>query len=743
MFDYLDFKNKIPIAKVAIGKIPSLNPTSAKFRQYWKPEKRRCIEGRWIEHNGVWRWVSGPLHFYINHWHILLNKKGGKSKTKSLGKPFLRDLEWIKTYVYAVARGFSGFADDDEYSCHRALCAEDVEFEVEMLEEHIRKNLYNKKGELKKYKEALEYLYEDKTQELGKPLYQNLALNVIDVESRGLGKSYLMSALCAHNFLFDGAMDYDEYLDAIKEEKPLNSETLIGAIDTKYSGDLISKVKLGLDNLEGGIIIGEKEYPAPLSKKFVGSWESGKTITQKYEKKIGGSWKWYGSYSKFQHRSFKDNPFAANGTRGGFNVIDEVGFMGNLEPVLGQMAECTADGAFKFGTIWMTGTGGDMEGGATEAAKRVFEDPAANTCMTFDDIFENTGKKIGFFVPAWMGLNQFKDELGNTNRDLAMRFLTAERLRKSKAKSKKPLNDELQQRPIIWSEAFLATGGNVFDSVELNEHLKFLETDRDGFIKGRVGTLVLEGSHKVEFKEDFTGRVKACDYPLQQKDDLEGAVVIWKTPQEVFPDGQVPYGAIIATLDPYAQDEAPNSVSLGSMQVFLRATINGQHFDEQIAEYTGRAASMSDFFENCRKLLIYYNALCLYENNYNQFKTHMQNRNCLHLLAKTPTALGKNKQDSIANTYGLRMTGPMKDELEKYTADWLLSDAGDGKLNLHHIYSVPLLKELKAYNDTGNFDRVIALCLFVAQKLQMAKIVSNEKKEKKQAWWLTHKYNGV
>jgi hypothetical protein len=738
MFDFLDYKNKIPVDKVKIDTIPKLNPKSAKFRQYWRAEKRHCIEGRWLLHEGIWRWVSGPLHFYINHWHILLNKKGSKSKTKSLGKPFLRDLEWIKTYIYAVARGFSGFADDDEYSCHRALIALDVELEVEMLEEHIKQNLYNREGKLKKYKPALEYLYEDKLSMLGKPLYQNMALNIVDIESRGLGKSYLMACLCAHNFLFDGAMDYDEYLESWKEEKPLNSETLIGAIDTKYSNDLISKVKLGLDNLEGGLMIGGLNYPAPLSKKIAGSWESGKTITQKYQVKAGGSWEWRGSFSKFQHRSFKDNPFAANGTRPGFSVLDEVGFMGNLEPALGQMAECTADGAFKFGSIWMTGTGGDMEGGATEAVKRVFEDPEANSCVAFDDIFENSGKKIGLFVPAWMGLNQFKDELGNTNRGLAMRFLTAEREKKAKAKSKKPLNDELQQRPLIYSEAFLASGGNIFDSPELIEHLKFLETDRDGYIQGRVGQLLASGPYTVSFKEDFTGRVKPCDYPLQEKDDLEGAIVIWKEPIE-----NPGYGYYIATLDPYAQDEAPNSVSLGSMQVFIRSHVGGQTFDEQVAEYTGRAANMSDFFENCRKLLLYYNALCLYENNYNQFKTHMQNKNCLHLLAKTPTALSKNKHDAVANTYGLRMTGPMKDELEIYTRDWLLEDAGDGKLNLHHIYSVPLLKELKSYNDTGNFDRVIALCLFVAQKLQMAKIVSKENKEKKKSWWLTHKYNGI
>ncbi len=123
----------------------------------------------------------------------------------------------------------------------------------------------------------------------------------------------------------------------------------------------------------------------------------------------------------------------------------------------------------------------------------------------------------------------------------------------------------------------------------------------------------------------------------------------------------------------------------------------------------------------------------------------MQNKNKLHLLAKTPTVLKNNKADALANTYGQRMTNAnghgLKEELEIYTRDWLYEESGDGKLNLHHIYSVPLLKELKAYNDSGNFDRAISLMLFVAQKIQMHKIVTQQKQELiKSSWNDTSKF---
>jgi hypothetical protein len=64
------------------------------------------------------------------------------------------------------------------------------------------------------------------------------------------------------------------------------------------------------------------------------------------------------------------------------------------------------------------------------------------------------------------------------------------------------------------------------------------------------------------------------------------------------------------------------------------------------------------------------------------------------------------------------MTKQIKSEIELYTRDWLEEEIGDGRLNLHKIYSQPLLKELISYNDHGNFDRVIAFMLTILHTLQ-------------------------
>ena len=92
-----------------LKEIPQLHRASEEYLLFWREEKKRCIEGYWV--GGIW--MPGNLYFYVNFWTILLNKTA-HSKTKTPGKPFLRDLEWEFFYNWVEARGFSGFEDDKE-----------------------------------------------------------------------------------------------------------------------------------------------------------------------------------------------------------------------------------------------------------------------------------------------------------------------------------------------------------------------------------------------------------------------------------------------------------------------------------------------------------------------------------------------------------------------------------------------------------------------------------------------------
>lgn len=727
MFDYLDYKNRIPISKCLV-EIPRYNPLSIRYEKFWiNTIKRKQIEGHWVEHNGEWKWIPGPVFQYVNLYKIEMKKKGSVAKGKTINTPNLRDLEWIKGYIHAVARGFSGFKDDEEYSCHKVLINPLRDSILPTLAERVRKSLYKPNGEFKDYKAPLAYLYEYYSRCLGKPYYYNEAYNVIEIGARNYGKSVWSGNMCAHNFLTDGVMDYDEWISnrGLPKDKQdiYTTQTLIGASDSKYVNNLTKHLKTGLEHLPGSVQVGDKLFPAPLSKQYSGQWKVGFDVVAKYEEKVGGKWQVKGSGSGFLLRSFKDNPFAANGSRYGFGLIDETGFMGNLEEVLGQLHECTTVEGEKYGTIWMTGTGGDMDGGSTEGAKKVFYDPASQNCLEFDDLWENKGK-IGLFIPAWMTLDKYRDEFGNINKELALAELLKEREIAANAKTKAPLYSLLQMKPLIPSEAFLLLEGNIFPIAELKEHLSELEgSDRTKDL-GNTGWMFRDTAGKAFFKVDH--QMIPADYPTRESVDEKGAVVVWEEPVD-----NAPFGLYVIGVDPYDQDKAENSVSYGSCFVYKRFTPKqGQVCHIPVAEYTGRPDFANDFYEQVRRLAEWYGAKILYENQNPGIKKYFETKFCNHLLHRQPNIIKQISPNTNVNRgYGIHMTKQIKEEMEIMCRDWLKTELEPGILQLTKINSIPLLKELIAYNEDGNFDRVIAFMLCILQDTEMHKIKVSEEKE--------------
>jgi len=183
-----------------LKEIPEYHPASRAYLNFWKEQKRRCIEGFWSldddeinidvekgvdeSQTGKWRYATPNLYFYVN-FGIILHKPedAPKSAPKKKIKPLLRDVEWEFFYNWLECRGFSGFADDDVYSCNREL-VEHIGDNGYEFDEHS----YNSKGELKQYVPARDYLRQLHDKPLGLPLYQNMAQDLLWLSARGIGK---------------------------------------------------------------------------------------------------------------------------------------------------------------------------------------------------------------------------------------------------------------------------------------------------------------------------------------------------------------------------------------------------------------------------------------------------------------------------------------------------------------------------------------------------------------------------
>lgn len=688
--------------------LPQLYPGTAQYLDFWRQEKQRVIEGHWV--SGMW--MPPKLYFYINYGTIKKNLAG--SKVKFIGPPDLRDLEWEFFRYLEEARGFSGFALDQFYSCSRYLLSKGLSDE-ELLQ--IDPFVFDAFGNRKEYVPARDYLRKTHEFDMGRPLYNNEAQNIQMMGSRGFGKSYTVGVgVVLHEWLFDGLSEYSKDLIS-------SSEVVVGAGDAKYSSETLSKTKLALEMLPGSIDLDSHFYPAPFAKQYVGSWSPGKEIRAEYLMKVEGGWKVKGSKSTIKHRTFKDNPFAANGTRPGILIMEEIGMFDNLKQSYAASVECQRDGAFKFGTTIFIGTGGDMNGGGTQDAYEMFYNPEKYDCLAFPDVWENKGK-ISYFVPAYMGLNQFKDAFGNTNIEAALTFLKEQRTKLSSkgSDSGTALEAEVTNRPIVPSEIFLVRTGNIFPVIELSNRLH--ELDRENLASKVQKIVELYFDPKSPTQVDYRVLTSPTHSPIHQYPfhgtDREGAVVIYELPQLDPSTGRPPKGLYIIGHDPYASD-SPDGESLAAIYVLKTKSYHGKYgHDEIVAAYVGRPfQGRRAVNETLHKLSMFYgDAKIYYENAVGNTKEYFEKVKRLDLLARRPTTVLSQRASydmSPRSTmeYGYPMSNKtMKIEAINYVRDWLLevhhTDSDRQVRNLDLLLDEGLIRELISFNFDVNADRVMA-----------------------------------
>ena len=102
------------------------------------------------------------------------------------------------------------------------------------------------------------------------------------------------------------------------------------------------------------------------------------------------------------------------------------------------------------------------------------------------------------------------------------------------------------------------------------------------------------------------------------------------------------------------------------------------------------------------------------------------------------------KDSKVQRNFGVHMSrgangnSGIKDQCEIYSRDWLYTERDDidGKkiFNFHTIKSIPLLKELIAYDGEVNTDRVIAFMLCILQTKELHKIHVDNMRTNSQNW---------
>jgi hypothetical protein len=388
-------------------------------------------------------------------------------------------------------------------------------------------------------------------------------------------------------------------------------------------------------------------------------------------------------------------------------------------------------GSNVFGLMIAYGTGGTDQADYT-GLKDLFYEPDGYNVHSVDNIWdEGASKQCGFFVPEYANLEgcnyqgiPFMDSDGNTNMKIAVEYALNERQKIiDNATDRSAIDRYIAEHPFNPMEATLQLSGNIFPKKDLIRHLAYIRNNEDIRNFKQVGELYNDVGGLLKWKQskEIKDLIK---YKLDKTDSRDGAVVIWEHPMD-----NPPYGLYIAACDPYDHDKSGTD-SLGSVFIYKRFQTFEYSYDTIVAEYTGRPDTAEDFYEVVRKLLIYYHATVLYENQNPGLSVYFKNKHMDYLLADQPEIISKIIKDSkVSRVKGTHMVTALKDWSEGRLRDWLIEEYEPGKKNLTKIYSEPLLEELIAYSDKGNFDRVSAMFILMIYREELHQLHVKKKEE--------------
>lgn len=428
--------------------------------------------------------------------------------------------------------------------------------------------------------------------------------------------------------------------------------------------------------------------------------------------------------------TLKNDPERIRGTRGKLVLWEEGGKFPNLLTAwrVEQPAVETDDGV-AFGLMIAFGTGG-TEGGSFDGLKDLFYKPDAYNILGFPNIWDDNAEetKCGFFVPSWSNMDtqnhEFMDSDGNSYREKSIAELIRQRnVIKDGGATQQSIDRFISERPIKPQEAVLELGKNIFPRKLLMDQLTRIRTNKKLQSMKHIVDLSWDNG-KVKATEKKSGDITT--YHLKKDDKPDGSIVIWE-----YPVQDPPFGLYIGGCDPYDHDESFTN-SLGSTFIFKRVRAGEAWSDVIVAEYSGRPATAEEYYENVRKLLVFYNARLLFENERKGIYPYFTNKHCDYLLADQPDKVITEvfKDSKVSRRKGCHMTKSIRDYGEGKILEWMMDEYEPGHPNIERIFSEPLIEELIENNGVKNVDRVIALCMVMLYREELYQIKVSAAKDK-------------
>jgi hypothetical protein len=536
---------------------------------------------------------------------------------------------------------------------------------------------------------------------------EELGLHMIVLKPRRRGYSYKNAAKCAHTYTFSKTQ----------------SNSLILAEDKKYSEETMRMAVSYLDFLNRYTGFARQRQHINKPRELVqASYEE---ITPDGRKLIGGS------MSRIMQYSTLNNPDVARGKDARVILFEEAGSMSNLKAAYTVTRPTVESGTAVSGQIYVYGTGGDFSGGMVDF-EEMFYDPHTYGFLAYDNMYdEGSTQQIGYFLPDSYSKYGFITEQGISLHKEAETAILAERehLRRT-TKDINIVDKMICENPLKPSEAMLKMGTNIYPKAELNRQISYIKSNSHISNLGIHGYMERTPDGTVRFTPSSDSK-PIFHFPYKPDVDGTGCVTIYQNPFKF--GNQTPKDLYFICVDPYAMDKGKSKEitkrdSLGAAYVIKRINPFSKPYDIIVAEYVARPEFQEDFNKTIFLLAEHYNAKIVFENDRDgNIISYAKTNRLLHFLEEELTVYDNNDlpKKKLGRSYGVSMSNlEVKKQAVQYLRDWLLAarevtEDGEKVLNLHKIYSIPLLEEVIKFSYDGNFDRHSALLVGMLYKKEL------------------------
>jgi len=469
----------------------------------------------------------------------------------------------------------------------------------------------------------------------------------------------------------------------------------------------------------------------PMSPDKVMMWQ------QKIEVRKGDRKNEVGLKGTIQGMSFEKDP--TNGVGGPVKYFfhEEAGIAPKMNQTYEYMRPAMRSGLITTGMFIAAGSVGDLS--QCEPLRKMIIYPTENDIYAVEtDLIDGKGTVgiSGLFIPEQWSMPPYIDEFGNSKVTEGLIALDNQFEKWKKELDPQTYQLRISQHPRNIEEAFANRTVSVFPTHLIAAQQRRIEDKEYAY---EFLDIFPDPNGKV--RVEHSNRRPINEFPVTKNtEDKTGVLVVWERPI-----ADPTFGQYYASIDPVSEGKTTTSESLCSIYIMKAPVevtkvtgVETETYIEQdkiVAAWCGRYDDINKTHQKLELIIEWYNAWILIENNISLFIQYMISRKKQRFLVPKSQIMflkdiGANA--SVYQEYGWKNTGTLfKAHLLSYCIEYTKEELDvetktDGtivrtKYGIERIPDIMLLKEMSAYSDGVNVDRLVSFCALVAfMRIQQA-----------------------